>query len=714
MQSSQREVEGVVSRLDALQVFFKPRSVAVIGASRREGSVGNEIVRNLIECGYPGKIYPINPKAEEIRGIPCYRSILKVKDEIDLGVIAVPAPIVPKVAEEAGRKGVKCLIVISAGFSEIGAEGLSRERELKRICKEYGVRLLGPNCLGLLNTTTPLNASFARQLPLKGGIAFISQSGALCTSVLDWAVEENIGFSNVISLGNMVDTDETDFMEVLAGDPNTKVILVYLEGIRNGREFLDVAPRVVKTKPVVILKSGVSDVGARAVASHTGSIAGSKVAYETAFRQSGVLQAHSIEELFNLGLAFSSQPPPKGRNVAIVTNAGGPSIVATDACSTYGLNLAWISPDTIAKLRTKLPKEASWINPIDVLGDALADRYAFALKTVLMDEAVDAAVVILTPQAMTQPLKTAKEIVEIRRQFRKPILAVFMGGESVEEARAILLKEGIPNYLYPEKAIFTLAGMAKYVEFQNRTYKETIPAIKADRESVANIFERVRRERRVSLLTLEGLRVAKAYGIPVPKSDLAQSRARAEEIAEEIGYPVAMKVVSPQILHKTDIGGVKLNLTSRESVGAAFNDIMRNVSLLMPEAHVLGVEVQKMVPKGREVIIGMHRDIQFGPLIMFGLGGIYVNILKDVSFRFAPVSRKAAYEMITETKAYAILRGIRGETSSDIDAIVDVITKVSQLSLDFEEINEMDINPLFVYERGKGVLALDVKVTIAQ
>ncbi|HIE13698.1 TPA: CoA-binding protein, partial [Candidatus Bathyarchaeota archaeon] len=673
----------------------------------------HEIVKNLLKYNYPGRIFPVNPKAEKILGLKCYPSILEVEEDVDLGVIAVPARIVLKVAEEAGEKGLKGLIAISAGFKEVGLEGARRERELVKICRKYGMRLLGPNCLGLINTSTPINASFAPQMPNKGGIAFASQSGALCTAILDWAVREGVGFSNLISLGNMADMDETDFMELLAEDPTTKVILIYVEGIKDGRKFLEVSPKVSRLKPVVILKSGVSDAGAKAAASHTGSIAGSRVAYEAAFRKCGVLQVNSIKELFNLGIAFSSQSLPQGRNVSVITNAGGPSIVAADACYKYGLNMTWLSPKTVEKLRSGLPEEASWTNPIDVLGDAPAERYRFALETVLPDEFVDSIIVILTPQAMTQPLETAKYIVALNAKFpKKPLIAVFMGGEKIENAVNFLKDAGIPVYPSPEDAASTLAGMAKYYDILNQKIEGEFPILNVDRETVRRIIERAKRERRASLLSIEARQVAKSYGIPVPESELAQNVRQAVKAAQKIGYPVAMKVVSPQILHKTDIGGVKLNLKSDRDVVIAFNEIIRNANLLMPDARILGVEVQKMVPTGREMIIGMNRDVQFGPLIMFGLGGIYVNILKDVSFRLAPVSIQEASEMIAETKAYALLRGIRGEPTADINAVLDAILRVSQLSMDFEEISEIDINPLFVYERNKGVLALDVKITI--
>ena len=712
MKTAKKDKKKATSQEETLKTFLNPKSVAVIGASRREGAVGHEIVRNLLRHKYPGKIFPINPNASEILGLKCYSSTLDVKEKIDLGVVAVPAEIVPIVAKEAGQKNIKGLIVISAGFKEVGLEGLEREKELLKICKKHQMSLLGPNCLGLINTTTPLNASFAPQMPPKGNIAFMSQSGALCTAVLDWAESEHIGFSTIVSLGNMADMNETSFMELLAEDPNTKVILVYVEGIKEGKRFLNVAPATTRKKPVIFLKSGTSNAGARAAASHTGSIAGSQVAYAEAFRRCGVLRANSIEELFNLGIAFSSQPIPRGRNVAIITNAGGPSIVAADACSQHGLNLAWLSPQTVDLLRKNLPQEASWFNPVDVLGDAAADRYSVALETVLADDSVESVLVILTPQAMTEPLETAKKIEALRSSVpEKPIIAIFMGGERIRKAIEALMKAGVPNYPQPDKGVFTLAGMVQYGEYLSRE-PEAFPSFDVDRGAVKRVLERVRRERRVSLLSVEAREVVQAYGITVPPSGLAQNRRQAIRIAEKIGYPVAMKVVSPQILHKTDIGGVKLNISSEREVEVAFNEIIMNANLFMPGAHVFGVEVHKMVPAGKEMIVGMNRDVQFGPLIMFGLGGVYVNVLRDVSFRLAPISRRDTSEMITETKSYALLRGVRGEPSSDIESVVDVILRVSKLSTDFKEINEIDINPLFVYERGKGSLALDVKITV--
>ena len=697
-----------------IRPILSPESIAVIGASRRSGAVGNRIVKNILESGFKGPIYPINPKADKIHGLKCYPSILKVEGDVDLAVVAVPARIVPEVVEEAGIKGVKGLIVISAGFREIGEEGAKLEKEVLTLCRKYGMRMVGPNCLGVINTSVPMNTTFASSQPIPGSIAFLSQSGALCTAVIDWAPKEGLGFSVIVSLGNSADLNVVDFIEALKEDENTRVIACYIEGISEGDRFVKVVGEVSRKKPVVILKAGLTSMGIRAVSSHTGSMAGSAVAYSTVFKRIGVVQVDSVEELFNYARAFASQPIPEGRGLAILTNAGGPGILATDSCEKSGLRLAWLSQETIEKLRSILPEQASIINPVDVLGDASAERYKQALQILLDDSGVNSVIVILTPQAVTQPVETAKVISEVYRSNpKKPILAVFMGGETVAEAVEILRDNGIPVYEFPEEAVKTVEGMVRYAEYLREPLEQEIPEFERDLDTVRRIIERARLEGRTVLLGPEARLVMKAYGLKVPESGFAQNIRQALAIANEIGYPVALKVVSPHILHKTDIGGVVLNINSDYELEEAYDSIMRNVTALMPQAHIYGVEVQEMAPRGKEVIVGMHRDMQFGPLIMFGLGGIYVNLIKDVSFRLAPISRKEAYDMVTETKAYTLLKGFRGEPPSDIDSVVDTLVRVSRLALDFKEIADLDINPLIVYEKGKNSLALDVKITLS-
>ena len=698
-----------------LQALFRPKSVAIIGASRTPGKVGHIIAKNTIESGFEGGIYPINPRAEEILGLKCYASILDVPEAVDLAVIAIPAKHVLQAAEECGRKGVKGLIVISAGFKEIGHEGAILEKKLVEIGSKYDMRIQGPNCLGLIDTGTPVNLSFAAGMPKEGKIGFISQSGALGTAVLDWTLKEEIGFHSFVSLGNKADLDEVDFIEAMGEEDQVSVILLYLESIEKGRRFLEVVSRVVEDKPVVILKGGTSTAGARAAGSHTGALVGSFLAYKTAFDKAGVILAENIEELFNFGLAFTEQPIPKSEGIAIVTNAGGPGILATDLSEKLGLRLAALSSETRNQLREKLPPAAAIGNPVDVLGDAKADRYRYAIERVLKDGSVNAVVVILTPQAMTESMATAQAIVEIREQNSgKPLVAVFMGGESVEEARNHLKRNGILCYDFPDDAIRTISALYTYARFLKEPENPPVRFRDVNPKRVREILDSVRKDRRVVLLSNEAADVVEAYGIQAPESKVAKTAEMAAEYAEELGFPVVLRVVSPDILHKTDVGGVVLNLKTTEDVRNAYDGILTGVARFMPRARIHGVMVYHMVPRGREMIIGMSQDVQFGPLVMFGLGGIYVNFLKDVSFRLAPLSEPEAREMMEETKAYALLKGIRGEPPSDTEALKNTILRVGQLVWDFPEIVEMDINPVIVYGWGEGCIALDVKMTLTK
>jgi len=550
-------------------------------------------------------------------------------------------------------------------------------------------------------------------MPPKGRTAFVSQSGALGTAVLDWVVDQRIGFSKFISLGNKADLDETDIISFLAEDEETGIIVLYLEGIKRGNEFIKVTREVTRKKPIIILKSGVTEAGARAVSSHTGTMAGSDLAFDIAFKKAGIIRVETAEELFDLAVVFSTQPIPEGPNVAIITNAGGPGILATDACEKYGLKMAPISPKIVEKLREILPPASGFFNPVDVLGDASAERYRFAVETILESEDVDNSLLILAPQAMTEPLSIVKAIIGLKQVFKdKPVVASFMGGRTVAKAVEELEKVGIPNYEFPERAIHSLSTLVKYSNYLKHSSVEVIPRFKVNYDKVSSVFKQVRDERRVTLTGAEATEVANAYGIPTPITLLATTADEAVLNANRIGYPVVLKIESPNILHKTDIGGVKLNVNSAEDVRRTFFELVGRVHIFYPRSTILGVNVQKMVSLGRELIVGMTRDITFGPLIMFGLGGIYVNFLKDVAFGLAPLTKSDAVKMIEQTRAYTLLRGIRGEVSSDIDSIVNVILRISQLVTDFCEINELDINPLTVYEESKGCLALDVKITI--
>ncbi len=699
-------------RLDAL---FSPRSVAIIGASRTPGKVGHVLTRNVLESGYPGDVIPINPNAEEILGRKAYPSILDVPGEIDLAVVAIPAEHVLRIADECGRKGIKALVVITAGFKETGHEGALLERQLVEVGEKYGMRIQGPNCLGIINTSIPLNLSFAAAMPRKGRIGFISQSGALGTAVLDWVIQEGIGFHSFVSLGNKADLDEVDFIEAMGEDEGTGVILLYLESIEKGRRFLETSAEVVKRKPIIVLKGGTSTAGARAAGSHTGALVGSFVAYKTAFEKTGIVMAESVEELFNYAIAFTEQPLPKGEGLAIVTNAGGPGILATDLSERLGIRLANLSSGIRSRLMEKLPQAAATGNPVDVLGDAMADRYRYAVEEVLKDNRVNAIVVILTPQAMTEVMETAKDIVDIHgKVVGKPIITVFMGGELVRKASDYLRDNRIPCYDFPEKAVKTVSALYEYARFMKEPEYPPVRFKDVNPKKVREILDAARKDGRVVLLSNEAAEVVEAYGIRSTNNRLARSAEEAVRYAGELGYPVVLKIVSPDILHKTDLGGVVLNLRAENEVRSAYQGVLTSVGRFMPEARIYGVMVYHMAPRGRETIIGMSQDVQFGPLVMFGLGGIYVNFLKDVSFRLAPLSDHEAQRMMEETRAYTLLKGIRGEPPSDIESLKNTILRVGQLVWDFPEIVEMDINPVIVYEWGEGCIALDVKITLTK
>lgn len=695
-----------------LDVFFNPKSVAVIGASRDPQKVGHRVLRNLIEGGFQGEVYPVNPNADKILNLKCYGNILDTPGDVDLAVIVVPAELVPSIAEECGLKGVKGIIVISAGFGEIGGEGVRLERELVSICRKYGMRMQGPNCLGIISTHSQLNASFAPTMPQLGNIAMVSQSGALGSVILNWAVENEVGITKFISLGNEADLNAADFIEALGEDEETRVIGLYIEGIKEGERFIEVAKRVSRKKPIIAIKAGITSAGARAVSSHTGSLAGSETAFSAAFKKSGIIRVATLEELFNLVIAFSSQPIPKGRRVLIVTNGGGPGVLATDACEKMGLELPLLEYEIRKELEKMLPSHSSLNNPLDVLGDADEKRYKVALEAGLKSSSVDGLIVILTPQAMTPCDKIADIVVKAAKNSSKPILASFMGLRSDSPTILMLKKNKIPNYVFPESAVYAFKSMYDYNQILNSPPEEPIPSIRINEEKVKRVINKARLERRPVLTIEECIEIGEATGIPMPKAAIARSGREAGELADNIGYPVAMKIVSPDILHKTDVGGVILNIKSRIEVEESYENLIRRAQISMPGARITGVLVQKMVPAGREVIVGAVRDRQFGPLIMFGLGGIYVDFLKDVSYRLCPVTVREATEMIMETRAYRLLMGVRGEPPSDVSSIVDVILKISQIMTCFKEIFEMEINPLFVYEKGEGCIGVDIRITI--
>lgn len=694
--------------------FFKPGSMAVIGASRAPGKIGNVIVKNIISSGYRGKVYPINPKETEIEGLPCYPSVDKAPEPPDLAILSVPAALTLDTAKTCGAAGVKNLVVISAGFKETGKDGFELERRLVEICRQYDMRLLGPNCVGFMDTHVPVNASFAAGFPLKGEIAFISQSGAMVLSILDWSYQAGLGFSKFISLGNKADLTEAHFIKDASEDPYTKVILCYIEDVENGPHFLEAAREASRKKPIIVLKSGTSEAGAQAASSHTGALAGSDIAYETAFRQCGIIRARTMPELFDLAAAFANQPTPRGERVAVVTNSGGPGIVATDTIELKGLKMARFTRETAEELRKYLPPESNIYNPVDVLGDAKAERFRFALEKVLADPGVDCALVLLCPAGVTEPEETARVMIEMASSHpEKPLFAAFMGGNRLAGGIEQLAGAKIPCFTFPEPAITSISGMVKYSRVKDLAIAgQDFSFDQFDSKTVKAVFYDVKRDNRLMLLGHEAAEVAGAYGIPAAPTALARYPEEAAEYAEKFGYPVVLKISSPKILHKSDLGGVRIGLDSRDKVKKGFVEIIESVQRYLPNVAAHGVEVQKMMPKGVELIIGMTRDIQFGPLIAFGLGGIYVNLLKDVSFRLADgLTIKEVKNMIAETKAYTLLRGYRGEKPADLKAIIDIIGRVAKLVTDFPEINEMDINPIFAYNQG--AYALDTKITIS-
>jgi acetyltransferase len=701
--------------MDNLHDLFRPRAVAVVGASNTIGKIGRSVVDNIRQSGFAGNVFPVNPREREILGYHCHRKVSEIGRPVDVAVITVPASQVLQVARDCGTAGVRYLVVVTAGFRETGTAGLRLEKELLSVCLEYKMRMVGPNVVGILDMHAPLNASFAPGFPPRGGVAFISQSGALLLSIIDWSQSNGLGFSRFVSLGNKADLNESDFIRTAAEDPATGIILCYLEDIVDGKRFLQVAREASQRKPVIVLKAGNSRDGARAASSHTGALAGSGLAYDVALRQCGVVRAENMSDLFDLAVAFAGQPIPSGNHLAIITNAGGPGIIATDCVEANGLKMSRFSAGTVAALRGTLPTAANVYNPVDVLGDAGAGRYRSALQSVLEDNDTDCVLVLLAPAAVTEAMETSRAIANIRKTRNKPVFAVYMGGKGLAQGAGVLREAGLPVFAFPEPAVKALAGLVAYSAARRRLSKNEAAILPGSipNRSVKSLFARVLQERRLVLLGSEAAGVAEAYGIPAVPVRLAKTAAEAVKTAGLLGYPVALKVASPKIQHKSDVGGVQLGLEKDEQVSAAFQKIMDNVGLMMPGTPIYGVEVQKMMPAGHEVIIGMVRDVKFGPLLAFGLGGIYVNLLKDASFRLAEgLTITQIREMIRETKAYQLLSGYRGGRPGDISALESFLTRVAQLSLEFPEITELDFNPVLAYP--EGAAALDVKITISE
>ena len=694
--------------------LFQPKSVAVVGASRNPEKVGYGVFANLVQAGFPGPLYGVNPGGGELLGRPLYASVEAIPGPVDLGVFVVSPKDILKAFPALAAKGMKAAIAISAGFKEVGGAGVTLERELTSIARATGIRVVGPNCLGVIDTHARLNASFSNGTPGKGNIGFLSQSGALCTALLDRSLGENIGYSKVVSMGNKADVSESDVLEFLADDPETRVIMGYIESIDDGRRFLKAAKEVTLRKPVVLLKAGATASGARAASSHTGSLAGSDSAYAAAFRQAGILRAASIEELFDFTVGFSMQPVPKQGKLLILTNAGGPGILAADTADRLGIRLAEVSESLRAQIAPKVPPTSSLVNPVDIIGDARADRYRDVLNILAGDDSVDMVLVLLTPQVMTEPEETARAVVSGLGKTGKTVFGSFVGGTSVASARKILMEGGVPSYITPERAVGTAHAMVRYSRIQTADFPEDGGSLggrpMAAQRAIGRILGKGGQGGEE-----DARAILEVYGFSFPKNSFAQTSADAVQAFRGMGVPqVVMKIVSPQILHKTDVGGVRLGLESEEDVNRAFAEITSSVRRLAPSAWIAGVSVQEMIVGGQELILGLTRDPQFGPLLMFGLGGIYVEVLKDVAFRVAPVSRRDASEMIREIRAYPLLAGYRGTEPADEEAIIDAMLRLSALSCDFPEIMELDINPVRVMPRGKGLRAIDCRVAVAE
>lgn len=695
-------------------IFFSPKSIAIIGASEKPG-VGKTIFYNIAKH-FKGKIYPVTPSNPTVGGLTAYKNVLDIPDSIDLAVVAAPSKFAPSVMEEVGNKGIKGAIIVSAGFKEVDEAGAKLEREVGEIAKKYGIRVIGPNCLGIMSFSKDniMNSTFLKITPKYGNIALVSQSGAICAATVEDAEAQNIGFSKVISMGNKVDMDESDVLELLAEDEDTRVIVMYLEDIRNARRFMEVAKKITAElkKPIIVLKAGRTAEGAKAAASHTGALGGSDANYEAAFAQCGVIRVDTMGELFDLATAFSKQPLPDG-NVVIVSNAGGPAIISTDSCSRYGLKMADISSirDEIAGV---IPAYGSPRNPVDIVGDADYLRFEKVLVLTLAHPNVGSVVTMCTPSATLNYDDLARVLVKMSQQFpNKTILASLMGLAEGTENRRIMSEGGIPYYLYSEPAIRTLKAMYDFKKWVNEasTKRDTLQFAK-DTSKVKSIFENVRKNGRSNLLEEEGYEVLEAYGFPTPKSILCTTEQECFNAVRQIGYPLVMKIVSPDIIHKSDAGGVKVGIKTDDELRNSFRTITENALKYTLDAKIKGVLVQEMVKSAKETILGASQDPTFGPVIMFGLGGIYVEVLKDVVFRIVPIDEQEAINMVESIKTIKLLKGVRGEKSSDLKAIADSLQRLSQLVVDFPEIKEFDINPLLVLEEGKGARVVDARIIL--
>lgn len=696
-----------------LDAIFRPQSIAVIGASQHPGKIGWEIVHNIIRYAFEGKLFPVNPNAKFVHSIKSYRNMNEIPDPVDLAVIVVPRASVLKVIDDCGAKGVKGLVVITAGFKEVNEEGARLERLLLEKVRGFGMRMVGPNCMGLINTDPKisLNATFAPELPQRGTIGFISQSGALGVTILSLSRERHLGFSMFASIGNKADLSSNDLMEYWENDPDTQMVLLYLENFGNPRRFTQIVRRFTRKKPVLAVKSGRTLAGARAASSHTGALANADIATDAIFDQFGVLRANTIDELFDYATALASQPLPASNQIAILTNAGGPGIMATDACISLGLELAEFHKGTKKELQTILPPEANPNNPLDLLAGATPEQYRHALDVILRDSNVAAVLVISVPPIMVDPVQVAAAVSEIAGRYRKPVLGCFMG---IKDILRIIQDTGqslIPLYAFPESAARAMSGMVRYARLKEQPYEE--PArFTVDSVTVAGILNQAKAEGRTLLRPRESFTILEAYGIPVTEMREAKNLEEAVTAAHKLSYPVVMKALVEEREHKSDFGGVKVDLRNDREVIDAFTQISTSVHAAGLEPGWKGVYLQPMIRGGKEVILGMTVDLTFGPLIMFGLGGIYVETMRDTIFRAVPISQTDARTMIRSIKAFPLLQGVRGEAGVDLEFLAEMLQRLSQLASDFHEIQEMEINPFLASPKRESCVAVDVRIRL--
>lgn len=703
--------ENFIMRLDTL---FSPKSIAIIGASTTVGTVGNSLTENLLKNGYAGKIYPVNPKTDILFDIPCYQNIAAIPHDIDVAIIIIPASAVPNALREAGEKGVRGAIIISSGFKETGDAGKLLEDEVIAIATEYDIALLGPNCLGFLRPALGLNASFAKRMPRDGKIAFFSQSGALCTALLDLS-SDNLGFSYFVSTGNKAVIGENELLRFFASDEQTEVMSFYSEGLTDSAKIIETGRAVLarsKAKPIIALKSGTTSAGTAASSSHTGALAGSDAAYQALFEQARMIRAESLEHLIDLLSVFSKNALPSGIRLGIITNAGGLGVLATDSAVMHGLEIATLSSETTAALGV-LPSAASTRNPVDVLGDALADRYRLAIDALIADTNVDMLLVIVTPQTMTQAKETAEAIADAKTRSDKPIVAIYAGKVSLEEGLALLQKNDVATMTYPEAGARALAALAQVAAWRKHISSTPLIFDNIDREAAAKIIAKVRSAGRIALSEQEAGAVLKAYGFPLLETHLARNKDEALAITRTFDKPVVMKIVSQDIVHKSDVGGVILAVAPGEGADA-YEKLMMQVQAHLPEAHLEGALIAEMAEQndGREIILGLKQEPGLGTLVLAGLGGIYVETFKDVSMRFAPLTREDAEEMLRELRSFPLLEGARGQKGIHMETLIRMIGRLSQLSSDFPEIAELDINPVLAFPESENFRVLDARIRL--